>query len=273
MNNPLKQYFRRPAVYLTLPSRGNDYEPGVVNIPENGELPVYPMTAIDEITSKTPDALFNGTAVADLIKSCVPDIQDPWKISSTDMDAILLAIKAASGSQNLEVESKCPKCEEQSIYTLDIAGILTTFKSPDYTQLLEVDELKIKFGPLTYREMNEAGLAQFEVQKLFQGIAAITDEREKTEKTTQALLKITTITMAIIAKTIKYIETPNVVVEDHDHILEFLNSCDKQIYLAIRDYHNNLKEATAMKPLDIKCPNCGHEYQQPYVINASDFFG
>ena len=48
-NNPLKQYFRRPAIYLKLPSGSKGYAPGVVNITESGELPVYPMTAIDEI--------------------------------------------------------------------------------------------------------------------------------------------------------------------------------------------------------------------------------
>jgi hypothetical protein len=116
--NPLKQYFRRPAVYLQLPSGGKDYSEGVIDFTESGELPVYPMTAIDEITTKTPDALFNGTAMADLINSCVPNIKDPWQISSTDMDAILLAIKAASGSQNLEIDSTCPKCKEVSTYNL-----------------------------------------------------------------------------------------------------------------------------------------------------------
>ena len=79
-NNPLRQYFRRPAIYITLPSKGKYYPIGAVEIPEGGEIPVYPMTAIDEITSKTPDALFNGTAIAELIKSCIPAIKDPWAI-------------------------------------------------------------------------------------------------------------------------------------------------------------------------------------------------
>jgi hypothetical protein len=87
-NNPLKQYFRRPSIYLKLPSGGVGYPLGSLNRTENGELPVYPMTAIDEITSKTPDALFNGSAVVEIIKSCVPDITDPWSIPSTDLDAI-----------------------------------------------------------------------------------------------------------------------------------------------------------------------------------------
>ena len=103
MTNPLRQYFRRPALYLTLPSRGKFYPEGALEMPENGELAVYPMTAIDEITSKTPDALFNGNAVPEIIKSCVPGIKDPWAVPSVDMDAILVAIRAATNGNDLEI--------------------------------------------------------------------------------------------------------------------------------------------------------------------------
>ena len=57
-NNPLRQFFRRPAVSISLPSGGDHYAPGDIEWPDDTkELPVYPMTAIDEITTKTPDAL------------------------------------------------------------------------------------------------------------------------------------------------------------------------------------------------------------------------
>ena len=79
MTNPLKQYFRRPAIYLRLPSEGKFYSQGAIDLPENKEIPIYPMTAIDEITTKTPDMLFNGTAVIEIIKSCVPNIKNPWE--------------------------------------------------------------------------------------------------------------------------------------------------------------------------------------------------
>jgi hypothetical protein len=271
--NPLKQYFRRPAVYLQLPSGGKDYAEGVIDFTESGELPVYPMTAIDEITTKTPDALFNGTAMADLINSCVPNIKDPWQISSTDMDAILLAIKAASGSQNLEIDSTCPKCKEVSTYSLELPAILATLKAPDYSTLLELNELKIKFGPLTYKEMNQAALSQFEIQRLFNTIDAITDIKEKNEKTKDALIAVTEVTMDLIAKTIRYIETPTLTVDNPEFVLEFLRNCDKNVYLSIRDYHTSLKAKTELKPLDVKCTSCENEYQQPFTINASDFFG
>jgi hypothetical protein len=271
--NPLKQYFRRPAIYLTLPSKGKDYPIGVIDFPENGELPVYPMTAIDEITAKTPDALFNGNAVADLIRSCVPNIKDPWKVSSTDLDSILLAIKAASGTSNLEIDSSCPNCKEQATYTINLVAILSTLTSPDYSTTLDVGELKIKFGPLTYNEMNEAGLAQFEVQKMFTSVDQLPEEKARIEKTKDALLAVTEVTMNLIAKTIQYIETDSIRVDNIEHIIEFLKNCDKNVYISIRDYHAKLKSSTEIKPLEIKCSNCEHEYKQPFTLNVSDFFG
>ena len=140
-NNPLKQYFRRPVIYLKLPSGGTGYPPGVVNIPESGELPIYPMTAIDEITSKTPDALFSGTAVVELIKSCIPDIKDPWSINSTDLDAILVAIKSATQGNDFEIESTCPACGEAATYGINLIGILTGLKPGDYSKELEIGDL------------------------------------------------------------------------------------------------------------------------------------
>lgn len=272
LNNPLKQYFRRPAVYLKLPSGGKDYPPGSVNMTETGELPVYPMTAIDEITSKTPDALFNGVAVVELIKSCVPDIKDPWAVNSTDLDALLVAIKAASGGNNLEIESICPKCEHSTSYGINLVGILAQIKAGDYDKTLRVTDLEIKFRPLIFKEMNHASLGQFEIQKMFAKMESATDDKERTEVSQAALKAVTELTMEILSKTIEYIQTPSARVEDKEYILDFLKNCDRNIYIAIRDYNAQLKTATELQPLDVKCPNCTHEYKQPFTLNPSDFF-
>ncbi len=75
-DNPLRKHFRQPAIYVPLPSQGHYWPSGAVVMPSNNELAVLPMTAIDEITSRTPDALFNGSAVTEIIKSCIPAIRD-----------------------------------------------------------------------------------------------------------------------------------------------------------------------------------------------------
>jgi len=272
-NNPLKQYFRRPAVYIKLPSEGKDYEEGVIDIPPNGELPIYPMTAIDEITARTPDALFNGSAVVELIKSCVPNVLDPWSISSNDLDAILIGIKAAGGTDSLEIVSDCPKCKESGTYGVNLAGVLNSLEAGDYSQIFEVGDLKIKFKPLRYKEMNDAALVQFQVQKTFEAINKLEDPDQREEQSQMILKKITNVTMDLVAKAIDYIETPEVKVEEYDYILDFLMNCDKDVYSDIRDFNAKLKLGTQLKPLDITCVHCGHEYKQEYTINPSDFFG
>jgi len=271
-NNPLRQYFRRPAVHIKLPSGGKDYAPGVIDMPPTGELPVYPMTAIDEITARTPDALFNGTAVVELIRSCVPNIKDPWAISSNDLDAVLIAIKAAAGNDNLEIESSCPKCTESSVYGVNLVGILSTLKCGDYSTPLSIGELEIKFRPITYKEMNVASIQQFEIQKFFESLANIPDEKERNDKTKDALKKITDTTMELISQGIEYIQTPSVRVDETPFILDFLKNCDRNIYIKIRDYNAELKLATEIKPLPVKCIHCQHEYEQPFTLNPSDFF-
>jgi hypothetical protein len=271
-NNPLRQYFRRPAIYLKLPSGGAGYAPGIINSTESGDLPVYPMTAIDEITSRTPDALFNGTAMADLIKSCIPDINDPWSISSTDFDAILVAIKAATNGNNMEITSVCPSCTEVADYTVNLAGLLATMKAGNYGQSLQVNELEIKFRPLTYKEMNEAALGQFEAQRIFEQLNTIEDEEMRNKKTQEAVKQITELTMKLLARTIDSIKTPTALVTEYDYLLDFLTHCDKNMYITIRDHNAALRESTSIKPLKLKCIHCQHDYEQTFTLNTSDFF-
>jgi rRNA maturation endonuclease Nob1 len=272
-NNPLKQYFRRPSVFLRLPSGGRNYKPGVINLPESGELPVFPMTAIDEITSKTPDALYNGSAVADIVKSCVPNIIDPFQITSIDMDAILIAIKSATNGNEIEIESTCPSCENIGNYGINLVNLLRTMQAPNYDQILTIDDLKIKFRPITYKQMNEASIGQFEIQKKFAQIESIEDTEQKNAKTKEIIKQVTFLTMKILSKAIDYIETPQVMVDNTDFILDFLQNCDKNIYTEMLNYNSELRSKTEIQPIDIECVNCKHNYKQMFTLNASDFFG
>lgn len=274
-NNPLKQYFRRPVVYLRLPSGGKGYKSGVINMPESGELPVYPMTAIDEITARTPDALLNGVAIVEIMKSCIPDILDPWQINSQDLDAILIAIKSAANGNTMEIVTECPECKEESKYDINLIGVLHTLKSADYESEFAVHDLKFKFRPLTYKEMQEINNTQFEFQRILNTIQDPnmgTDE-ERLARSQEALKNITELTMRTIAKTVEFIKTPTVFVDDTTYILDYLMNCDKDVFYKIRDHAAELRASTEIKPLDVKCINCSHEYKQPFTLNMSDFFG
>lgn len=271
--NPLQQYFRRPSVYLKLPSKGEGYVDCSINLPENGEVPVYPMTTIDEITSRTPDALFNGTAVVDIIKSCVPNIIDPWQIPVVDLDPILIAIRAASNGDKMEIETTCPSCEEDAKYDVNLTGVLASFQPSDYSKPLVINDLSIKFKPLKYSEINESNILQFEVQRLMSNLQAITDEEEKSRQTTDVIKRLNEMTVALLLSTIEYVKTPSATVLDKTHIEEFLRNCDKNTFNTIKEANIKLRTDSEAKPLQISCMHCNHQYEQGFVINVSTFFG
>lgn len=273
MSNPLAQYFRRPAVYIKLPSNGNGYTNEDIDFPPNKELPIYPMTAIDEITMRTPDALYNGTAVVDIIKSCVPCFKNPWNIKNIDLDAVMIAIRSASSGDTLDVESVCPNCKETSNYGISLVGLLSNIKAGDYDSLLELGDLKVKFKPLSYKDLNQSSIDQLELQKSFVNIDKITNEEEKTKASSEVIFKITNLTIGIISKTIEYIETPNSRVDEQSFIVDFLKNCDKNVYNKIKDHSAELKAVSEIKPVNLKCQNCSHEYQQILSLNPTDFFG
>jgi hypothetical protein len=273
-NNPLQQYFRRPAVYIRLPSNGNGYPADSIDMPENQELPVYPMTAIDEISSRTPDGLYNGASVVNIIKSCIPNIKNPWHVSSLDLDTILLSIRAATGTGQLELLTTCPKCKDQSTYSIEIPKLIAELKPGNYEQEFHIHDLSFKFKPINFKELNAASISQFEVSKQYAQLTSDEFPNEEKLKISQNLVKtITEQTMLLVAKGIEYIKSPNSVVTNEEYILDYLKNCDKNTYVAVRDYSTSLKKSSEIQPLHIKCSACSHEYDQEITINPSDFFG
>jgi len=271
--NPLANYFRKPSIYITLPSKGEFYPDGTLEMPENNELPIYPMTAADEIAYKTPDALFNGSAVVDVIESCVPNIKDAWKIPNIDLDSILSAIRIASYGHTIDVDTTCPKCDEEASYGLDLRSIMTNLKTPDYSTPVEIGDLSIFLKPMSYKDINENSIAQFEEQKL-SSILEQTDipEEEKLKLLSEAFRKVTNLTIISMKLSIAYIKTPDTVVSDADQIKEFLNNCERAVFEKIKDSIVSLREVNEIKPLDITCNDCDHNYKQPFTMDMTSFF-
>jgi hypothetical protein len=272
MSNPLKQYFRRPALHFTLPSKGKFYPEGALEMTETGELPVYPMTAIDEITSKTPDALFNGSATVDIIKSCVPAIKDPWEVPSIDIDAILIVIRSATHGSNFDIESTCIECKETSTYIIDLMNILMAIQTNGFFEDLDLGELKIQFKPLTYRQINSGNLVQFDMQREIANLESIEDFTERSRQSGETMKKLTNLNIEYLANSIKNIVTPNETVTENKFILEFLRNCDRSTHDLIREKIIKLREDSSAKPQKMKCVHCSHEYEQPVALNLSDFF-
>jgi hypothetical protein len=272
-NNPLKQYFRQPAIYVRLPSQGKFYPPGAVNMPPTSELPVYPRTAIDEITDRTPDALFNGQATVNVLQSCVPDIKDVWSTPAMDIDTLLIAIRIASYGHDMDFGTKCPKCGHECEHTVDLRGVLDRMKTPDYNKSLNSGDVEIFFRPMTYKNINDNNALQYENQKLLQLLPdSEVAETEKMTALSAALKRITEITVRALAQSIAVVKTPQALVSEAEHIEELLNNCDRDLFGRIRDHIVELKSQAEMPPMSLVCPECTHEYEQAVTLDMSSFF-
>lgn len=272
-SNPLKQYFRQPAIYIRLPSQGRGYPQGAITIPATGELAVYPMTAIDEITYRTPDALYNGQATVNVIQSCVPEIHDAWAVPSVDLDTILVAIRIATYGHDMDFSTTCPKCNNDAEHTVDLRMILDNMRTADYSQTVKSGDMEIYFRPLNYKNINDNNLTQFENQKLLQTLpdTGIPDA-EKVTALSDALMKITEITVNILAQSIATIKTPQALVTESEYIQDFLKNCDRNLFNQIRDFIIDLKTKSEMRPLKITCDSCKAEYEQAITMDMSSFF-
>jgi hypothetical protein len=273
-NNPLQKYFRQPAIYVKLPSEGKFYPPGTLDMPANGELPVYPMSALDEIITRTPDALFNGSSVIQLFQSCVPNIKDAWAVPQIDVDMLLTAIRIASYGHEMEMSTTCPKCNEAQDYALDLREVIDKYHSPDYRTSIKVSDMEIYFRPLTYYQVNETSKAQFQQQKMIQ-VSTTNEEMSDEDRIaamSQALTEITKMTMENLSDSIAVIKTADAMVDNPEHIKEFIANADSKIFARIREHLSTIREGTEMKPLKIKCKECEHEYEQPFTLDMSNFF-
>ena len=271
--NPLRQFFRQPAIYLRLPSEGQYWPQGSLEMPPNRKIPVFPMTAIDEITYRTPDALFNGQAVINVIQSCIPAIRDAWKMPNIDINSVLIAIRIASYGHDLELGSTCTACSESSDYTLDLRNVLDQIRVPEYQKALDQGDLEIVFQPLSYERQNYHSQQQFEKQRQLNAITqSDLSEEEKMSRISVVLNEITTLTVTVLAGSIKGIKTPEAFVIETEMITEFLQNCDRKVFNQIKDQVVELRQVSELQPVKIKCNACENEYEQPLNLDMSDFF-
>ena len=272
--NPLSQFFRQPAIHIRLPSGGKFYPTGTLNMPPNGEVPVLPMTAVDEITYRTPDALFNGSALVSVIKSCIPSIREPWVMPRTDLDAVLIAIRIASFGHGMDIDTTCPKCNHTDDITLDLRAINDQIRPGDYDKSLSIGNLEFYFKPINYKDVNQNNQVQFEQQQALRIVSNDDiEESVKVEQLNRSMRVINELTLKTIAQSISAIKTPDALVTEIEYIHEFINNCDSRLFAQLRDYVIALKQASEIKPIDLACPECKHQYTQPFTLDMASFFG
>lgn len=274
-NNPLERYYRTEALSITLPSRGRWFG---VEIPTtvNGEVGILPMTAGDELVLKNPDALLNGSAVEQVIRSCVPALAGIKTLPMCDVEAILLAVKAASYGDGLEYEDKCPNCGEVCVGAKSIRMLLEsmTFLEDRYPVRI-TDEMVTYLRPITFDNQTRLSLATFDEAMKFQALSRREDvsEEEKRVFMDGTMARIRDLNTRMILDSIEKIVVPEGEVVDRHHIMGWLTNAPSGNIRTIEEALKVINNAGVVKSEEVTCGHCGHEWEMSITVDPSHFFG
>lgn len=263
-DNPLLQKLNRiPGETFRLPTRGVFYKNGEIDDSiVNGEVVVFPMTGHEELIMKSPDMVFQGTAIDRVIKRCVPGVLRPLDMSSNDIEFLLACIRKVTHGEFIKVFYKCddPSVEtpienrierEYDISLLSFIGSVKEISKDDFGNLAftlgNIFDVTIK--PVTMRSLIEVK------QNL---IPKFDDVLEATHATQ---LKIFSSMIASVDK-----------IDDEDMILGWLEA----LPVALRD--ELLEKIQVLHnwgiAFDCKfiCKDCNKIVNKPTAINPINFF-
>ena len=237
--NPLSGHFRAPKLYTQLPSQGRYYTDDIVEMPDNGELPIFPMTAKDELIMRNPDALLNGEAVTTVVASCVPNVKQSTKLMSNDVDALLLAIQGATYGDDITIKAACPKCSKEAEGVISADDTLSAMSMLEESYTFDAGDLQFAVRPFTYETTIKAGVAQFQSTRSLQAMADMPDDADKLKVFNDSFVKMASINFDIIVDSIQSITVPGeeepIVVTERSHILDFMNNCESSIGKSVEE--------------------------------------
>jgi hypothetical protein len=279
--NPLSKFMRQPKIYIRLPSNGNFWPEGSLVVSENGEYPVYSMTAKDELLLKIPDALMNGQAVVDVIQNCIPNIKNAWHTPSIDVDAILIAIRMATYGEKMKVPFSLNEnfdMEYQADLRIVMDKLLETISWDPVVPIN--DEMTIFVKPINYKQMTKSALQTFETQKIMQVANDDTiNEEDKIQAFKNSFSKLTEVTIDMVGSSIFKIDTSNGSTDNERFIKEFVSNMDNDIFNKVQTHLDKLKEQNSVKSINITVTEemraqgvTGETIEIPLVFDASTFF-
>lgn len=280
-HNPLASFMRQPKIYISLPSQGQYYPPGSIELNETEQLAVYSMTAKDELLLNVPDALMNGQAVVDVIQNCIPGIKDAWHVLSIDIDFILLAIRLATYGEMMTTPIKIND-EVEFEYQVDLRVVMDNLLSQiSWNPIVSInDEMTVYVKPVSYKDMTKSAIQTFETQKIVQ---AVNDEKlseeQKQEIFKQSFSKLTDVTIGMISSSVFKIDTIAGSTDNSEHIREFIENADKEIFNKIQQHLDILRENNTIKPVVVPVTDdmrekgvTGDTIEVPLTFDPATFF-
>lgn len=270
--NPLAGYFRTPGMHVRLPTNGAFLPPGAVEFTLDGQVPVYPMRTADEMLLKNADALMSGFAIEKLIESCVPAIKTPRLISSPDLDVILLAIRAVTMGDVMQLLPVCPECQTSNEAAVSLPQVMATVQPvPAECTVRLSDEVIAYIRPHNMEDATRLGLASFEEQRKLQGVEG-EDQASQSLQMSRSMARLANLNSEVLADCVIKVVIPTGAVTDRLAIREFMANISKVWTDKINAALMNMLALGIDKHVPMKCSECKHKWQAEIEFNPATFF-
>ena len=271
MTNPLADFYRNKEIYIKLPSQGKWYKKPI-NLTANGEIGIKPMTIQDEMLINIPDSLYNGESLFELFKSICPDISDPYEITLPDSEIIIIASKAATYENKINLSSTCTHCEKSNVYEINLPSVLKNVAVNNESIDIEIDQLVFKIKPNTLKTVNASSIEIVENERMLRMMAR--EQQTTSEQFRESLARSTAAGLAVVADLIESITTPDgTVVTDIEHILDFIKNTNSKTVNAIKREGEKLNSSGIDKKFTFTCADeeCGKEFSNVVEFNPAFF--
>jgi hypothetical protein len=275
-NNPLKSFFRKPGIWIKLPSQGKFYSQPLADINAQGEIPIYPMTAKDEIVLKNADALLNGSAIRQLISSCVPCIKNVDEMPALDLDAILVAIRRATYGDGYDVTAECD-CDKKSKteFTVNLDRVISSIKIVEDIKPIDLESgIKVFVRPITVKSILNLNWTQFEQMRNLQMAEQKNLSQEEQLKIVNSSYDVLLdSSIKTVANCIEEVLLPDgVVVNDHAQIFEWAAQMARPEFKQLETSLLEISELGINKNLDVQCGSCEKSFKTTLDLNPTTFF-
>lgn len=270
--NPLLSKVKLPGRVFQLPSKGLFYRPGVLapNVTD-GEVTIKPMSALMELTLRSPDMLFSGKALEEVCAECAPDILQPNKLITKDVDALFCFLRIVTYGSTLDT-SAMHTCEKARIHTYQVNLELITgvpnnaaLDSRDVMyQVRLTNGQTVKLKPITFGESLKLSNLQRELQRSMEG------DRDPGKKELHDLMVEDL--LSVIEGVEAEIDDKKVLITDRIMLEEWARSLQRKWIDEISAQASRSNEWGFNLTQKLKCKDCGAEFEHNLDLDPMSFF-
>ena len=262
--NPLLNRINKmPGESIRLPSLGKFYSQNELSDETlNGEITLNPMTMVDEIMMKSPDMLFQGTAIDQVFKRCSPNILKPLDLLTSDVDFILTHLRRISFGPKIEIKFNCTKasCNHENEVQIPLDYFTNESKEIDpetfdarFSVETKKDKRKVKLKPITFRDF-------LHMQQI--NGDSLTDP--------DMLREYVLDSFASVIRSVDDIQNDSE--ENREIIKGWLDAIPRQDTQSIVDAISGVQDWGPTFKYKVKCSKCKHNNELTTELNPTAFF-